>query len=656
MAGQQAPEDVVLYGTRDADEKGRVLRAGALSVEFDNGQLRYVRHGDSEGMRAVAFIVRDEVWGTYTPEITGLEIDEGPKGFRIRYEGRCADGAVAYHADISGSERELVFAAHVSVARDFRTNRTGFVILHPLEGCAGCAVDVEHVDGRRERAAFPGRISAYQPFFSVRALRHEFAPGSFVTTRLEGDTFEMEDQRNWSDASFKTYVRPIGLPWPYALKGGEQFDQRVVLAIEGRPAASAVARASTVGEVVITIGGSAGRMPQIGVEIPAREAAPSRDTLALLQALGPRLIVGELLRQQGHGRAEIAAYRDIAAACKAELTLEASLAGKTEPQQEARALAEECVAAGAKIDALTLWSAPDLKGVLPGSPWPVQPPLEAIRWAALMAFPQARIGGGAHGFFTELNRRRPLVHFLDYVSFTTTPIVHAADDRSVMETLETLPFIIDSATAIAAGKPWRVGPSGIGCRDNPYGAGPTPNPHNGRVCMADMDPRQRGLFGAAWTVGYLAAFASSAAEAIILGAATGPRGAIHRRLDQTLPWFDEGGDRRVYPLFHVIAAAASASGAEVLAAKSSSPRRVTVLGWRDGTGRRLLVANLTPEAQRAQLSGIATGRAQYHVLDASQFAAATAGPEWAKRSAAPLGSDRLELSPYAVAFVTLGGA
>jgi hypothetical protein len=286
----------------------------------------------------------------------------------------------------------------------------------------------------------------------------------------------------------------------------------------------------------------------------------------------------------------------------------------------------------------------------------VQPPLEAIRWAALMAFPHARIGGGAHGFFTELNRRRPLVHFLDYVSFTTTPIVHAADDRSVMETLETLPFIIDSAAAIAAGKPWRVGPSGIGSRDNPYGAGPTPNPHNGRVCMADMDPRQRGLFGAAWTVGYLAAFASSGAEAIILGTATGPRGAIHRRLDQPLPWFDEGGGRRVYPLFHVIAAATSASGAEVLTARSSAPRRIAVLGWRDGAARRLLLANLTAEAQHARVSGVATAGARCQILDAVQFAAATADPEWAKRSAAPLGGDRLELPPYAVAFVTLGTA
>jgi D-apionolactonase len=223
----------------------------------------------------------------------------------------------------------------------------------------------------------------------------------------------------------------------------------------------------------------------------------------------------------------------------------------------------------------------------------------------------------------------------------------------VMETLETLPAIIASAMAIAAGKPWRVGPSGIGARDNPYGTGPTPNPGNGRVCMADMDPRQRGLFGAAWTVGYLAAFATSGAEAIVLGAATGPRGAIHRRQAQPLPWFDEAAGRRVYPLFHVLAAAAAASGAKVLATTSSAPRQIAALGWRDGKRSRLLLANLTPEAQRVSLSDARFAGATCRMLDAAAFAAATTGPDWAKQPDAPVGDGRIALSPYAVAFVTL---
>ena len=44
---------------------------------------------------------------------------------------------------------------------------------------------------------------------------------------MEGDTFEMEDHRNWTDASFKTYVRPLALPWPYTPPAGQAVSQSV---------------------------------------------------------------------------------------------------------------------------------------------------------------------------------------------------------------------------------------------------------------------------------------------------------------------------------------------------------------------------------------------------------------------------------------------
>jgi hypothetical protein len=53
---------------------------------------------------------------------------------------------------------------------------------------------------------------------------------------MEGDVFEMEDQRNWSDASYKTYVRPLALPWPYRIPAGETVTQRIVLDITDKRA------------------------------------------------------------------------------------------------------------------------------------------------------------------------------------------------------------------------------------------------------------------------------------------------------------------------------------------------------------------------------------------------------------------------------------
>ena len=98
-------------------------------------------------------------------------------------------------------------------------------------------------------------------------------------------------------------------------------------------------------------------------------------------------------------------------------------------------------------------------------------------------------------YFTELNRKRPPLDDLDLVTFTTSALVHAGDDRSVMEGLGALPFIAGSAAGIAGGKPVAVGPSAIGMRENPYGEKPMDNPGNIRQAMNYNDPRQRGLLG-----------------------------------------------------------------------------------------------------------------------------------------------------------------
>jgi hypothetical protein len=55
----------------------RRLTAGRLTVELENGQLRYVALAGVEALRRIAFLGRDENWGTYAPQIEKLEIEEG---------------------------------------------------------------------------------------------------------------------------------------------------------------------------------------------------------------------------------------------------------------------------------------------------------------------------------------------------------------------------------------------------------------------------------------------------------------------------------------------------------------------------------------------------------------------------------------------------
>jgi len=218
-----------------------------------------------------------------------------------------------------------------------------------------------------------------------------------------------------------------------------------------------------------------------------------------------------------------------------------------------------------------------------------------------------------------------------------------------METLEALPYVTQSAKALTGGKAYCVGPSSIPARLNPYGSSTASNPGNGRVCLADMDPRQRGLYGAAWTLGYVAALAPGGLAAITLGAATGPAGMIYRRANYAQPYFDDVGAPAVYPLYHVIAGLAAASGSKLIATQSAAPGKIAALAYRGKAGPTLWLANLTGETQKARVGGF-SGAALLHVLDEGSFAAAAKDAGYFANGGKALKKAGLvELAPYAVA-------
>src|SRR4249919_3391246 len=89
---------IVQCGTEQPDVVGRRLTAGPLSVELDNGQLRYLKLNGIEVLRAVGFLVRDENWGTYVPSISNLKVEQRADGFSVSYRAACSKGSqeIAY--------------------------------------------------------------------------------------------------------------------------------------------------------------------------------------------------------------------------------------------------------------------------------------------------------------------------------------------------------------------------------------------------------------------------------------------------------------------------------------------------------------------------------------------------------------------------------
>jgi D-apionolactonase len=654
MAQKKPSRAIKLFGTEAPDGKRRELRAGPISAVFDSGALRYIRHHGGEVLRGIAYLARDKDWGTYAPAIENLKIRQSKNGFAIGYEATCKDQdqAIRYSAKIdASSDGTLTFSAHATPLSDFLTNRTGFVVLHPLAGTVGRPVEVVHTDGKKAKRKFPKVISPGQPIFEIRSLKHEPFPGVAVTVLMEGNKFEMEDHRNWMDASYKTYVCSLLDPWPYTLEKGKSFSQSITLTVSGKPPKSRL-RTSAAG-TTITLAGTKGRIPQIGLGVPMAEAAAALEAVDLIAAAKPQALVCQIDGRERGQEEAAASYRELSRQTGAPVTLEIILPAREPADKEVAAIASAVNAAGLTPASVVVTQMHDLKSFQPNTPRPWGPTYEEMAAAARNSFSDAVLGGGMLSYFTELNRKPAPKGVFDFITHTGCPIVHAPDDISVMETLETLPWIFASARAMIGKVPYHIGPTSIPCRDNPYGAAVAPNAENRRVCLSNIDPRQRGLFAAAWNLGYLSAAARAGVDTVAVGSVTGPQGMIYRKLAHVQPWFD-GSGARVYPTYHVIAGLAVASGARRIDTDSSTPSKVAALAYRSGAGQVLWLANLSGETQRLKIKGFG-GPARLGTLDERSFGAAVRNPAWLDGSSTfirKVGS--LELPSYGVARI-IGG-
>lgn len=639
---------VKLFGTDQSPAEQRILTAGPLSVVLEAGNLRYIRLNGVEAIRAISYIARDDIWGTYDPAISNMQVQEDHEGFRVSYDAVCKDDRqeIAYRAEIIGSrDGSLRFEATAEAATDFSTNRVGFVILHGNDGIAGRPTEVLHVDGTVENAIFPELVEPWQPFFDMRAISHEVMPGCKVTCRMEGDTWEMEDQRNWTDDSYKTYSRPLALPMPYTIAAKEPFAQSVTLTLNDQLTPYAAAADSV--PVKVSVGEETGRMPRIGLGVHPRHAIAALDSVDLVKGIGPQVLVCHFDPRDGHGAGDLQRFGALGQATGAELVLEAIVPCDGQYTAELDEIAAAVKRSGIKLTAVTVAPGPDLIAGRPFSDWPRVPPLSELFDAARARFPGVLIGGGSYSYFTEMNRRRPDPAHLDFITHVTCAIVHAADDQSLMETIACLPTVIKTVRSMAGGKPYRVGPAGLGSRHAPFGGEPTANPDNIRVTMTRSDPRQRSLAGAAWHLGYAAQMAAGGIDVLSLSSPVGEFGLIHSTLPYGQPWYDEAGG--VFPSYHVMAGMAAAAGEAHLATTVSADREVQAVAHRSNGGTTLWLANLTGGERQVEIDGLAPSGGRLCLLDEDSFEQCAGGPDDFSATARTAPGDRVTLGAYAVA-------
>lgn len=652
------PKNVLYYGKDDPLPERTALRAGPLSLIYEAGDLRYIKLGHQEILRRVYVAVRNRNWGTVLPKISNLQIDVGGDSFRISYdvENKAGDIDFFWQGSITGDAQGTITFTMADEARStFLRNRIGFCILHPM-ACAGAACRVEHVSGQIEESVFPqfiapqliidGIIKPVSPFEEMRALSHELWPGLWAEVRFSGDIFEMEDQRNWTDASYKTYGTPLRLPFPVEVKAGTKISQTLTLTLKGDVPpviVSAAKQSPTETEhraLTFSVGERpTGSLPRIGLGVASHGQALDEQALSRLRALNlAHLRVDLKLAQPNY----IAALRQAAYEAKAlDIPLEVAL-HLPDAADEALQLLLPVLA---EIQpAIWAWLIFHEREKSTTEKW-----LELARERLATYDPAAKIGGGTDFFFTELNCVRPPVHAMDLVSYSINPQIHAFDNASLVETLEAQAATVVSARQFIGDLPLAISPVTFKMRSNPNATGPESEAGLGEL-PAPVDPRQTSLFGAGWTVGSLKYLSESGAQSLTYYETTGWRGVMEREVGSSIPEKFRSLPGGVFPLYHVLADVSEFVGGEIIPATSSDTLRVDGLALHKAGRRRVVVANLTDERAQVRIENLSQ-QVQLRYLNETNMEIAMQAPEAFRAASGEVASTStgaldLELLPY----------
>ena len=560
----------------------RILRSGDLSLLYRNGEIRQVCLGKVRVLNAIYTAVRVQNWTTVPFIVVQEVVKESPDGFTIETELEHSMDKIHYRSQISIESKgtHLTFHYDGTAGSSFLRNRIGLCILHPVNECRGKQVTITHPDNTHSQGRFPDLIRPDQPFFNISGMT--WKPGEGITAKLavDGEVFETEDQRNWTDASYKTYGTPLGKPFPVQVQKGEKVNQSVSLLVEQKPKSGQVTASisSLADKRILKIhpdktyplpglgpGRTAGAIPLTGEASEMLSALPFHHYRVDLQ-----------LNKYGWE----ADYDSVASEQKQlGWPLELVLHFGSRAKKELDTFLEHYSLNPVKIrhllvfDQYFLSNSKLLKQVVPG--------LKAV-------LPDIPVGGGTDANFAELNRNPPDPELLDFITYSICPQIHAIDNLTLVENLEAQSDSVSSAISLL-NKPVIIGAVTLKKRFNAVAT----DDEDESQAMPEPDPRQHTGFATGWTLGSIRNLALAGAASLTYFETVGPRGILSNP--------DLSG--RLSPLYHLFKEILTGP-MQVIHTKSSHPLEFDALALQGNKEGKLLIANFADTELSIEMEGL----------------------------------------------------
>ena len=475
---------VIYYGSNDPHVPARILHAGSLVCLYQAGAIRQIKAGEDEILRMIYPAIRDQNWGTVPGTISGEQIEEHKDSFSIRYDCRYSEGDIDYISTvrITGTKDNLLtFSMQGEAFSSFLKNRLGLNILHPIRECAWRICKVTTHDGREYHAEFPVDISPHQPMKDIRSMAWTVGGDIHAFLELSGEVFEMEDQRNWTDASYKTYCTPLELPFPVIVEKGKTLYQEVSLKVEVQ---SIHIGNGNENRVILPERKTLLAFPALGIGKSSETGTLCKKDTGLIRGVGFRHYRVDLhLSQLGWQEIFTGGVEE---AIAMGFALELGLFFSDEVSGQLKELINLVKKYACPVDRFLVFTGEHLNDAdLTGT----------VIHALKNEFPGTSAGTGTNENFAELNRNRPDPDLPDFLTYSINPQVHAFDHLSLVENLAGQKDTVLTARLFPGKKPISVSPVTLKSRFH-------------------IDHRQPSLFCAGWTLGSIKYLAESGVASI----------------------------------------------------------------------------------------------------------------------------------------------
>jgi hypothetical protein len=646
------------YGRDEPPPAVAKLKAGEFTVEFQDGDLRYIRYGDHELIRRIYVAIRDVNWNTIQAKMTGLRIDSGEDRFKVQFDAAHQDGALVFRwqANIEGKPDGTIEYTMKGVAEnDFRYCRIGFCVLHPIEGISGspywATTPTGQVSGVLPTLIEPqwienGFETAIFPAFS--GLKIQMPAGINLTAEFEGDLFEMEDQRNWTDGSFKTYCTPIALGYPHKAKAGQEFYQKVIVRAEVPAEIRGIKPVTDSQAIRLTLAESTSQqLPKLGFCIGDQGTGLDKRELALLSRLHPDHLKAELHFQDSSWLRNL--DKALSTANRLSSPLELAIFLTDDPEEALEKLRVRL--SGMPIARVIVFHEADAPIGTTSASW-----MQLVHEYLAGTLPETTLVGGTNGNFAEVNRQRPDISVMGGVAYTINPQVHAWDERSLIEALEGQRDTVVTARSYCGRLPICI--SAVTLKP-PFNQAATEEeaPQDPDEMPASVDQRQMSLFAAAWTVGSIHSLAVGCADSITFYETHGWRGLQESRQGNPLPHRFRSSPGMIYPVYYVFDFLAKAKGARILQTSLDRPLLLCGLAFEKDNRLGLLVSNLQPASQEVQMLSMPEGDARLRRLNEDTMEIAAFDPDafWEQSESLHIhhGETVWSLKPYETVFMEM---